>query len=204
VNFSLLSQRGGRPSKALFVTIEGIDQSGKSTQARLIEKRLRREGMKVGSISFPVYGSPSGRLIKGYLTGKRRVSFRAMCMLYSLNRWEQRDALRDLLNENDIVISCRYVPSGLAYGAAGGLSPKWLANLDDGLPTPDAVLVIDVPVQTSTIRKTVKRDVHERNIKYLRNVRRCYLQLAKRKGWQIVSGTGSVQEVSRRILKRVR
>lgn len=71
MNFSLLSQRGGRPSKALFVTIEGIDQSGKSTQARLIEKRLRREGMKVGSISFPVYGSPSGRLIKGYLTGKK-------------------------------------------------------------------------------------------------------------------------------------
>jgi dTMP kinase len=125
-------------------------------------------------------------------------------MLYSLNRWEQRDVLRDLLSVNDIVISSRYVPSGLAYGAAGGLSPKWLTNLDGGLPAPDVVLVIDVPVRTSTIRKPTKRDVHERNIKYLRKVRRRYLQFAKRKRWQIVAGTGSIQEVNERILSRIR
>lgn len=157
----------------------------------------------MGSISFPFYGSGSGALIKGYLIGKRSFSFPALCILYSLNRWEQCDALKDLISKNDVVISCRYVPSGLAYGAAGGMSPRWLTNLDDGLPTPDAVVVLDVPVQTSRTRKPSKRDVHERNIKFLRKVRRYYLQFARRRGWKVVPGTGSVQKVNQRILSRV-
>ena len=121
-------------------------------------------------------------------------------MLYSLDRWEHLRLLTELAKSNDFLVANRYTPSGLAYGVAGGLDLGWLRNLDNGLPKPNDVFVIDVPVNASLSRKTKRRDIHEKDTRYLTTVRQTYRKLSIKLGWQVIDGTQSVGEVHRRIV----
>jgi len=189
--------------RARFISLEGIDQSGKKTQTRLLVKRLRRTGRKVAPMSFPVYRSPSGQQIRAFLEGRRNYSFQALHMLYSLNRWENLGQITENLERSRFLVADRYSASNLAYGVARGLDLEWLVGLDKGLPLPDTVIVLDVPVPSSFNRKTLNRDVHESDRNLLLRVRRTYLTLAKRFRWKVVDGTGPIENVHGEIWKAV-
>jgi dTMP kinase len=177
------------------IALEGIDQSGKRTQTRLLAKELRRKGVKVNTISFPIYESRSGRQIQWFLEGKQKFPPTALHMLYSLNRWENQELIGRLTENSDFVIADRYYPSNLAYGVSRGLSLRWLQGLDRGLPTANLVIVLDVPVLSSFGRKSSGRDVHERDKQLLLKVRRTYVALAKKLDWKMVDATRPVEEV---------
>src|SRR5713101_3420877 len=146
---------------ASFIDLEGIDQSGKKTQTRLLVAKLRRNGFKATTLDFPVYSTPAGQEIRAFLNGRRNYSPQAVHMLYSLNRWENRDMIARALGSSDFLLANRYSASNLAYGLAKGLDLEWLMGLDRGLPTPERVIVLDVPVSSSFVRKGQRRDLHE-------------------------------------------
>lgn len=126
-------------------------------------------------------------------------------MLYSLNRWENKKRILNTLNSVDVLVADRYTPSNLAYGTSHGLSLRWLAGLDQGLPEPNIVIVLDVPVPRSFERKTQHRDIHENNGVFLLRVKRAYLQLAGKYHWKVVKGSGPrgpVQEEVWRIVQK--
>jgi dTMP kinase len=187
-----------------FIVIEGIDQSGKETQSRLLVRRLRWDGHKIEKLSYPIYTSFSGREIAAFLDGKRSYSHQVLHMLYSMNRWESLDKLRELLRDSDYLIVDRYYPSNLAYGIAGGLDEQWLLSLDQGLPEPDKIILVDTSVEASFARKTLDRDVHERDKTFLKSVRKAYLNLAKRRKWIVVDGDRSVAEVNEDLWKALK
>ena len=116
-------------------------------------------------------------------------------MLYSLNRWENRELINKLVHSSDYLIADRYTPSNLAYGLSRGLSLGWLQVLDKGLPTADLVVVLDVPIVSSFERKSKNRDVHERDREFLIKVRRTYKLLSRRLGWKILDASGTSGEV---------
>ncbi len=178
-----------------FIDIEGIDQSGKKTQARLLVAKLRRQGFKVATLGFPIYTTPAGREIRAFLNGKRNYPLQAVHMLYSLNRWENMDTITRRLAGADFLVTDRYYPSNLAYGLARGLELNWLAALDHGLPKPDVVVVLDVPVRASFSRKIRRRDLHESDRALLFRVRRSYLKLARKYHWRVVNGSGPAAKV---------
>jgi dTMP kinase len=186
------------------IAIEGIDQSGKRTQARLLAYELKRRGAKVRTISFPIYESSSGRQIRRFLEGKQKYPPTALHMLYSLNRWENQKRITDMTDKADFVIADRYSPSNIAYGVSRGLSLGWLQELDRGLPIASLVIVLDVPVPSSFARKSRGRDVHERNRPLLLKVRRNYRTLARRLEWKVVDATRPVEEVHRAVWSLVR
>jgi dTMP kinase len=186
------------------IAIEGIDQSGKRTQSRLLADELKRRGAKVSTISFPLYESSSGRQIRRFLESKQKYPPRALHMLYSLNRWENQELITKLTDRADFVIADRYSPSNLAYGVSRGLSLEWLQELDRGLPTASLVIVLDVSVPASFARKSRGRDVHERNRQLLLKVRRAYRTLAKRLHWNMVDATRPVEEVHKDVWTTVR
>lgn len=190
--------------RARFISLEGIDQSGKKTQTRLLVRRLRRTGHKVATMSFPVYRSPSGQQIRAFLEGRRNYSFQAVHMLYSLNRWENLGQITERLKRSDFLVADRYSASNLAYGLARGLSLEWLVGLDKGLPVPDTVIVLDVHVPVSFDRKAVNRDLHERNRRFLLRVRQAYLKLAKKYGWHLVDGTGPAEKVHQGVWEAIK
>ncbi len=127
-------------------------------------------------------------------------------MLYSLNRWENRELINKLVHSSDYLIADRYTPSNLAYGLSRGLSLGWLQGLDRGLPTADLVIVLDVPIVSSFERKSRNRDVHERDTEFLMKVRQTYKFLSRKLGWKILDATGTSEEVhmaiSQTILQR--
>lgn len=180
---------------ARIIALEGIDQSGKRTQARLLKNHLSHLGARTGRLSFPVYETPAGKQIRRFLNHEIDYPPEALHMLYSLNRWENLAKLHGLVSRTDYIVADRYIASNLAYGIARGLRLRWLESLDEGLPAPDIVIVLDVPVPFSFRRKPADRDAHETNRSLLVNARKTYKILSRKLNWKIVDGTKEVAEV---------
>ena len=168
------------------IAIEGIDQSGKRTQTRLLANHLRARGISCSVLNFPDYATPVGRQIRRYLAGGDNLDFRAVHLLYAANKWEKASEIRRNIDRGKTLIVNRYTPSNIAYGVAHGLPLKWLISLESDLPRPDAVIILDVSSKTSFRRKERRRDVHEGNRSYLNKVRSVYRTLAKRYHWKIL------------------
>jgi dTMP kinase len=184
--------------KGFLICIEGIDGSGEGTNARLLLKKLKKEGYKVGSVSFPDYTTPIGKEIKRFLQGKHDVIPEVRQCLFAANRWERKPDIEKWLNEGKIVIANRYTPSGLVYGLANGLDLEWMINLERGLPPADMVIVIDVSVDTHFQRIT-GRDIYEKDRFFLERVRTAYLDLARKFKWKVVDGERQVDEVAGKV-----
>jgi len=108
--------------------------------------------------------------------------------MYAANKWEKAQELERAIKTGKTVIVNRYTPSNLAYGMAHGLSLQWLEHLEEDLPKPDLVFILDITAQTSFMRKKKRRDFHENDQNYLDRVRRAYVRLGKKYGWRIISG----------------
>jgi len=178
-----------RSNRGRLFAIEGIDQSGKQTQTRLLANKLRKRERPFSVWSFPDYQTRIGRQLKSYLQGKSTLDMHVVHLLYAANKWEKASAIRLEIDQGKIVLVNRYTPSNLAYGIAHGLPLDWLISLERDLPQPDAVIVLDVPINVSFRRKRHLRDLHEEDIVYLNRVRNAYLSLARKFAWKIVDGS---------------
>jgi len=185
------------------IAVEGIDQAGKGTQAKLLAATVRKRGVRVSLWAFPDYRTPVGRLIKAYLADTTRLDLHSVHLLYAANKWEVAEKLRERIRRGEIVIVNRYTPSNLAYGLAHGLQERWLESLEEGLPKPDMVVVLDIPPIASLRRKRIGRDIHEADLTYLTKVRGAYKRLAKKYGWIIADGMGDPETVHRLIWAKV-
>jgi dTMP kinase len=179
------------------IAIEGIDQSGKRTQSKLLLTRLEEAGRLAALISFPDYSTVIGGEIKAFLAGRRSYNLHSRHMLLSLNRWERKDDLDRWMEEDRVVVVNRYSGSNYAYGVAQGLSLDWLMGLERGLPEPDLTILIDVQPETSLERKAIERDIHEQDQTLLKRVRLEYLKLAERFGWRVINGSRSTAAVQK-------
>jgi dTMP kinase len=144
-----------------------------------------------------------GRQIRRYLAGGDNLDFHAVHLLYAANKWEKASEILRNLDRGRTVIINRYTPSNLAYGVAHGLPLKWLASLEQDLPQPDIVIILDVSPKTSFKRKERRRDVHEGNRSYLNKVRSVYRRLARRHRWQILNGQRGSRVVHSDVWNRV-
>jgi len=170
------------------IVIDGIDQSGKKTQAELLARKVRDQGFSCVIWSFPTYQTLLGRRLKAYLAGKERPDLHVVHLLYAANKWEVAAKINEQRARGTVVIANRYTPSNLAYGTAHGLSLNWLTTLEADLPKPNRIFILDVPVRVSFGRKIRKRDIHEEDATYLKRVRRMYLRLATQHNWTVING----------------
>lgn len=147
----------------MLVVIEGIDGSGKGTQAQMLLDRARAEGWTAALLSFPQYqNTASSQWIAEYLKG----DFGGLAegdplfagMLFALDRFESKEHIKGLLAKHDLVIMDRYVASNLAYQSARiteVLPTQFVARLLKleyeiyELPRPDLTVFLDMPVSFS-------------------------------------------------------
>ena len=180
----------------MLIALEGLDQSGKETQARLLRDRLRATGLKARVVSFPDYGTSIGEEIARALQGERDYGPDVMQLLYVANRYERRPDL-DRWRQAGIVLLCdRYVASSIAYGEAQGLEPAWLTDLQMHLPQPDLTVLLDISPETAVTRKAVGRDRYEQDLALQSRVRESYLRQAQQPGWVRVDGEQPVSDVA--------
>lgn len=187
--------------KGKIIVFEGIDKAGKTTQAKLLEKKL---GSKCVRIDFPDYSTPVGKEIKQFLDGKRNYPDEVKMMLLSANRWEKKGEIEKMLSKGTTVIMNRYYQSNLVYGISKGLKLDWLLSLDKGMPKADLVIVIDIRPKTLVSRSKNVVDTFEKDLELIRRVKKNYRILANKFNWRIVEGERSADEVHGQVLRIVR
>jgi dTMP kinase len=167
----------------LLIAFEGLDQSGKQTQAELLRDRLTSNGGRVRLLSFPDYHTAIGAEIGRTLRGERDYTADVMQLLYVANRYESKREIVRAQEEGTIVVCDRYLASSIAYGEAQGLDAAWLTDIQTYLPQPDITFLLDIAPDVSARRKTVDRDRYERDLSLLSRVRDSYLRQSHGAGW---------------------
>jgi dTMP kinase len=185
------------------IAFEGLDQSGKQTQAELLRDRLKEGGRKARLVSFPDYATSIGEEIARALQGEREYGPDAMQLLYVANRYERKpDLLRWL--EGGLVLVCdRYTASSVAYGEASGLDATWLADMQKYLPPAAMTILLDINPETAVQRKSVNRDRYERDLALQIRVRDSYRRQAAEEGWLVLDGERPKSAIATDVLNGV-
>src|ERR671937_356873 len=125
----------------MLIVFEGLDQSGKQTQAELLRDRLKQAGHKARVVAFPDYGTSIGEEIARALQGEREYGADVMQLLYIANRYERKP---DLLR---------------------WLDAEWLLDLQKFLPAPALTVLLDIAPETAAQRKASDRSRYERDLR---------------------------------------
>ncbi len=184
-------------TRGRLIAFEGLDQSGKQTQALRLREALQTSGLRVVSFDFPDYATPIGREIGAALGGERAFPPDCLQLLYVANRCEHRPAIEAALAAGAWVVCDRYLASSIAYGEAQGLDPEWLAVIQRGLPPADMTVLLDIAPAVAAQRKQQQRDAFEQDLALLARVRASYLRQASlTSGWHVVDAARHRDDVT--------
>ncbi|NOZ80811.1 MAG: dTMP kinase [DPANN group archaeon] len=195
------------------IVIDGSDASGKKTQTQLLVRRLEDEGHRVKTMDFPRYSSFFGKLIARYLNGDfgtlAEVRPELASLLYALDRADQKQTIKDWLDQGNLVVLDRYTESNMGYQAAKIDDPaekaafiEWVKQLEReqlGIPSSDLVIYLLVPEEVTAkliqgregkaYIKDHARDIHEQDRTYQQKVIESYIELCRTEGWQQIDCT---------------
>ena len=180
----------------ILIAFEGMDQSGKETQARRLRRWFEARGRQVESLDFPYYDTPIGQEIWKGLHGERNYGPDTIQLLYIANRHEFKPRIVEWLAAGRVVICDRYTASSVAYGEAQGLDGHWLASIQVYLPLPAATVLLDIAPEVAAARKARGRDRFEKDLPMLGRVRASYQRQAADLSWLVVDGARPVDEVA--------
>jgi dTMP kinase len=186
------------------IALEGLDQSGKQTQAELLRDRLKAGGLKARVVSFPDYATSIGEEIARALQGEREYGPEVMQLLYVANRYERKPDLQRWLEGGLVLVCDRYTASSVAYGEAQDLDPAWLADMQRFLPPPVLTILLDIAPQTAVGRKAVDRDRYERDLAMQQRVRESYHRQAAAPGWIRLDGERPKEAIAADVFSAVR
>jgi len=187
-------------ARGLLIAFEGLDQSGKQTQAERLKAAIEARGSACRLLSFPAYETAIGEEIHRALHGKREYPADVMQLLYVANRYEHKPEIEQWLATGTTIVCDRYVASSIAYGEAHGLDPKWLAEIQRYLPAADLTILLDIAPDTAAARKAAHRDKYERDLALLSRVRDSYRRQAQQPGWTTLAGARTKDAVAADVL----
>lgn len=186
--------------RGVFICIEGIDASGKSTQARWLVRNLRRRGFDAIYTTEPSQGEIGSFIRRHVLQRKRRVPAVVEALLFAVDRVDHLESrIEPALESGKIVVSDRYVYSSLAYQGAAGLDLRWIEQINKMALSPDLAIYIDVSPKIVLKRMRRKRSVME-TLENQRRVRKVYVRLVREGRLVLVEGNKTAREVAQNIL----
>ncbi len=191
------------------ISFEGIDGSGKGTQAKQTVAALQARGINAVLYSFPCYedtffGKEVGAFLRGEFGGINQVHPKLASMLYAMDRLEKKPEIIHQLNQGALLICDRYVDSNIAHQSSKlpaeerAAFTAWVEEMEyrvNGMPKPDLTFFLNVPVAVSkqmVIRKKArtytdqKEDIHEGDYAYLNEVYHAYQQIEQGARWRAV------------------
>src|SRR5215468_1864006 len=192
----------------ILIAIEGIDGSGKHTQAKLLEHALESQGYSVYATGFPQYDSWFGNMVGKFLNGEfgslESVDPHFSALLYAGDRFEAKTRVQSALNEGKIVLIDRYVASNLAHQVARAPVEKrseflrWIEHLEYfiyGMPRESLILYLRVPPSQAQKLVALKsereytretHDIQEKSLRHLEDAAEMYDMLSRSKPWATV------------------
>lgn len=214
----------------MIIAIEGIDASGKKTQAARLGAALKDPAYALASVEvfdFPHYqtiaGGIIGRILRGELVVAQGANDDSLDKAYVLQAMYLADRCEhsELLNAyasldptaagHSMLVLDRYVMSGLVYGQVDGLDRNWLKDTHAVLPPAGLTFLLDISVEESVRRRPERADYYERNLPKLEKIRQKYLLEFSAHAWDtedpghyfVLDGTASEDEITAQILERV-
>ncbi|MCH5204084.1 MAG: thymidylate kinase [Oscillospiraceae bacterium] len=216
-------------TKGKLVVLDGLDGSGKSTQLDLAADYLRKLGVSFRAVSFPNYDTLSGQLVRQYLDGTIKCEGKngaySASTIYAVDRYVSYSTdWKEFYQSGGLIITGRYTTSNAIYQLTK--MPKeeyvgflnWLYNFEYnklGLPEPDKVIFLDMPIEVSQelLKKRYegdesKKDIHERNVDFLRQCRESAMFAAENGGWSMIECAEngnplSVEEIHEQICRQL-
>jgi dTMP kinase len=189
--------------RGFLIAFEGLDQSGKQTQAERLQAFVESSGRSSRLLSFPAYETAIGKEIEQALHGGHEYSPDVLQLLYIANRYERKPLIEEWLAAGTIVVCDRYLASSVAYGEAQGLDPLWLTDVQRFLPQPALTILLDIAPETAARRKAANRDRYERDLALLSRVRQSYLRQFEQNGWLRLDGERPKDAVADAVVKAV-
>jgi len=202
-------------SRGVFITFEGPDGSGKSTQARLLAERLRGEGRPVLESVEPG-GTPIGQQIRRILldpANKELTATAELLLMFAARAQNVEQWILPALAEGKIVISDRFTDSSIAYQGAGrGLGWETVLELDriacHGL-APDLTICVDIDTETGLARALsrggLETRLEDQAIEFHRRAREAYHELARcePQRFRLIDGRGTPEEIAAKVWEQV-
>ncbi|MFY9198058.1 MAG: deoxynucleoside kinase [Acutalibacteraceae bacterium] len=212
------------------IVIEGLDGSGKSTQVEILKNALQEKSVDVKQIKLPDYENPSSTLVKMYLNGDfgaspKDVNAYAASTFYAVDRFASfTKKWKNDFENGTLILADRYTTSNASHQMVKLPKSEWASYLNwledfeynkVGIPKPNLVIYLDMPVEISQKLMTsrydgdeVKKDVHECNVEYLKACRQASLYAVKELGWKCVECSNgdmprSIEEISKDIMHLV-
>jgi dTMP kinase len=181
--------------KGAFICIEGLDGCGKTTQAKLLAKKLGKSRNALYTAE-PSRGKIGTYIRNRCLYGEKRLSTVVEALLFAADRIEHlENEVLPALREGQLVISDRYVYSSLAYQGAAGLSLEWIEEVNKHALKPSLAVFIDVDPKTVMYRLKRKRSVME-NMETQQRVRDVYLKFVAKGELVRLDGNRAKNEVA--------
>lgn len=195
------------------IVIEGTDYSGKETQSKLLIESLKKQGKKCIRFEFPMYDSPTGKIVGGDYLGKKeigkclfpegsiKVDPHVVCLYYAADRKYNFPKIKEYLDKDYYVILDRYTPSNLAHQGSKIKDKderfdmyQWIDKLEYWLlqlPKPDRTIFLHVPHEISYHLAETRNnmDNHEKNMEHLKAAEEAYLELSELYHWDRIECT---------------
>jgi dTMP kinase len=186
--------------KGIFVCIEGLDGSGKTTHAYRLVQNLQKRGFDAVYTTEPGRGELGKFIRASVLQGKKRVPRVVEAVLFAVDRVEHMEKdVKPALMEGKVVVSDRCVYSSLAYQGAAGLDLEWIEEINHFALPPDLALYIDVPPEVVVKRIRRKKSVMER-LETQRRVKEVYMKFVDNGKLKPIDGDRKKIEVEQNIL----
>lgn len=163
----------GRSKRGAFILFEGIDRVGKTTQVNNLLEYLKDRKVPTHHMRFPNRTTGMGKMIDSYLKNASDLNDRQIHLLFSANRHEFSSVIKEKLNAGFSVICDRYCFSGAAYTSAKEakkpenkkrppLDYEWCILPDEGLPSPDLIIFLDMDVKQAALRGSYGEERYEK------------------------------------------
>lgn len=190
--------------KGKFIVFYGTNNLGKTSQVKILLKKLNELGIKAEYLKYPLYQlEPSGSMIDSYLRKNNpfNLSAREAQLLYLINRAHYQETLKNKLKNGIYIIAEDYIGTGIAWGLGAGVDLEFLEKINSFLIKEDLAILFDGERFEEAIEKNHK---HETNNELMKKVRQIHLDLGEKYNWKKINANLKIKEVAKLIFSEVK
>ncbi len=190
-------------AKAKFIVLYGINNLGKTTQAKLLVEKLLDQGRRANYLKYPVYElEPSGKMLNQYLRegNPKDLTPREAQLVYAFNRAQYEPVLRHVLASGVSIVAEDYWGTGVAWGAGRGIDEEFLLELNGKFLREDVAFLFDGERFRSGLEGN---HLHETDEELTARVRQAHLKLGQKFGWKPINANQTVDDIAKQIWTQV-